>query len=877
MNKELNFKSLVDILKKNGKQNHNGIGFINGNNSEKLLTYRDLYLNSLCILNTLQKSGIRKGDELILQVEDNEDFILIFWACLLGGIIPVPVTIGNNNEHKLKIFKIWNKLNNPYIISSQKVIVGLEQYANKNNLNLIKEVLDKSVLTDDNLISSSPGIEFTPTPQDIAFIQYSSGSTGDPKGVILTHENLLTNISQMINGSNMTDKETFLSWMPLTHDMGIIGMHLVPFALNAIHYFIPTTLFIRRPTLWFIKINEHKVTITSSPNFGYSYFLMHYKPEIASDWDLSHVRLIFNGAEPISSDLCNQFLKELSKYGLKKTTIFPVYGLAEASLGAAFPNLNEEFITVRLDRSSLKIGQKVRSSESNDCVSFVDVGYPLEGIEMRICNEKDETLEDCTIGYIQIKGKNVTSGYYNERKKSEETIRAGWLNTGDLGFMNNGRLVITGRGKDIIFVNGQNFYPHDIERVAEGLEDIKLGYIVACGVVNPKEQSDKTLLFVLYKKDLKNFIHLSKKLKKYISEQMGLDVYKVIPVKKIPKTTSGKFERYKLGKMYLDGEFTSVLNELNDLEKSQFTNVYNDELDATTYEAKNYIVPNSEIQEKLVTIVKKVFKVERIGINENFFDLGGNSLLLVQMHEKIEQLYPGKVTITDLFSYPTISKMAEYIENSDGDYKTIELTPIKFPAIFFSPEKNREEGAVFKYKLNESITNSIQNMCTDYKIGTNEFLLTTFLILLDKVSINEKITIQTIIENENVAQQLDISVDKNKDMLNVLKLINQKERNIQLLQTYSVKDILERKVNKGKEEVIPLFYANSKVSSKFRLLNVYDFILCSNNNQNEIDLDFQYDCKRLNKDNMKKLFNNYIRLVEIFVNHYIEETKGVLI
>lgn len=859
--KQLN--TLVDVLKKNYASDKTGITFINGNDEEKCLSYSELYRRSLHVLRTFQVAGLQKGDELILQIEENEQFLTVFWGCLLGGIIPVPVSIGNNNEHKEKLFKIWGKLKNPYLVIESKTLDRLKQFSIDNHQNEFEAILEKVLFTNEGLISSEEGKEEVLLPNDIAFIQFSSGSTGEPKGVTLTHENLLTNIIQMVEGSQASKKDNFLSWMPLTHDMGIIGMHLVPLAVKAPQYLMPTALFIRRPTLWLMKVNQHAISITSSPNFGYRYFLMHFNPDAVKEWDLSHVRLILNGAEPISAELCHAFLEKLSVYGLKKTSILTVYGMAEASLGVTFPPLNQEFITLYLDRKTVNVGEKVRilMKESKEAVSFVDVGYPLSGCNVRICDIHGKPLNDYTVGFIQIKGKNVTKEYYNDIKKTREIIQEGWLNTGDLGFMNNGRLVITGRAKDIIFVNGQNYYPHDIERVAENLGEIKLGYIAACGVMDFQDKSDKIILFVVYKKDLDSFLQLSNKLKSYINFHLGINITHVIPVKKIPKTTSGKFERYKLTKNFQDGEYISILQELSNLEKELSENI-------------NFSQYSENIlEEKLKGMVEKIFNIQDVDIEQNFFDLGGDSLLLTKLHEEIEGIYPGKVMVADLFAYPTVSKLAKYIERSEVEVqKNFILTGIPFPSNFFKENFSKGEGALFNYQVNEKITNGLRFICEEEQIEESVVLLAFFVILLSKVSRTKEIPIQVSLHSGEMGKSLKIILSENtslRELIIQVKDILENEGT-----EYRIEDVPIFENDSKNSTVLPLFSSNNNLSSK--VIGLYDFVLFIDKSQGELKFILQFNDKFLKKEKMKSFFTQFIKLTEYLLTEYFKEKKGVL-
>jgi acyl-CoA synthetase (AMP-forming)/AMP-acid ligase II len=631
---------------------------------EVTVTYRQLYQNACDILAYLQSRGLQPADELIIAVEDNELFLNIFWACLLGKIIPVPVAVANNDEHRLKIVKIWMSLRKPYLIANQRVFADLETIINAQQLAEVAESFQSRVLFVHGIEKmSQPCTLYHALPEDIALIQFSSGSTGDPKGVVLTHQNLLINIRAIIDGAQLAVNDVMLSWMPLTHDMGLIGFHLTPLVCGINQYNMATSLFIRRPVLWLDKASRHRATVLSSPNFGYKYFLAGFTPRDTKDWDLSPVRLIFNGAEPISAELCNSFLAGMSKYGLKKTAMYPVYGLAEASLAVTFPPLAEEIKTVVLDRSALRIEERVKEAPRGDPngITFVDVGYPINGCRVRVCGSKGNVLGPEMVGLIEIKGGNVTSGYYNDPLTTATAISEdGWLNTGDLGFFHKGRLVITGRVKDVIFINGLNYYSHDIESIAkEAVGGRKPGEIAACGIFNANKQSEEIIIFVRFKRELQDFVPLMVRIRKYLSLKMGLEVKAIIPVKKIPKTTSGKLMRFKLKAMYQNGVYIPVLRAI-------------DALPADRNETGQFLPNNDSIAAKLLEVWSELFANKIPGVDDNLFEIIGDSLLIAKFCVQIERRKIAKLSIVDLFSYPSIRKLAGFIASSNsGDRKSL--------------------------------------------------------------------------------------------------------------------------------------------------------------------------------------------------------------
>ncbi|MDQ0175265.1 non-ribosomal peptide synthetase [Bacillus chungangensis] len=650
----LKYKTLVEAIESRKMLDNKGIHFITGDKNEKYISYKNLYNKAIKVLYNLQLKGVKRGEELVFQIDDEEYFLYVFWACLLGGIIPVPITVGNNDEHKQKLFNVWEVMNNPHLVTTDKVMKKLNDFSEKNNYNRIFNEMNKRVMMINEMDEvSKRGTIYVPSPNEIAFIQFSSGSTGDPKGVILTHENLLTNIYAIINRSQYRSYDSFLSWMPLTHDMGLIAFHLLPFISNADSYLLPTALFIRRPTLWMKKVNEHKITVIGSPNFGYKYFLSFFKHKIAAEWDLSHVRVIYNGAEPISVDVCNQFLNELSPYGLKRSAMYTVYGMAEGSVGISVPPVqkeNEEFHAVHLNREHLNVGDVVQEVNKSDsrCVTFLDVGSAINDCSIRICDEQNKRLHENTVGHIQIKGKSVTKGYYNNQKATAKVITEdGWLQTGDIGFLRNDHLVVIGRSKDIIFINGQNYFPHDLERVAEEVEEIELGNIVVCGVPDLQTQEDQIVVFIRFKKSIEEFIPLAKKVKKHLNMKGSWNPTDIIPIRKIPKTTSGKVERYKLRKNYQNGEYLSLSKQIREYLKAP--------------SQRTGDVSRIAAEEKLINICKEVLLTDSIGVHDSYFDIGATSIQLVQIADKIESQFNISLSVTELFAYPTLSKLARFV------------------------------------------------------------------------------------------------------------------------------------------------------------------------------------------------------------------------
>ena len=641
--------TLVETLQQQASSDRT-ITYIEAKDKEVCITYADLYERALHKLHALQQRGLTPGDECIIFLRNNEYFIDIYWACILGGIIPVPIAVGISDEHRSKLFKIFEKLERPYLYTTEDNVERIQQYAEDNNLsNAYKTIKEKTLLVAKTTAKEKGDIHQA-APDDLAFIQFSSGSTSDPKGVMLTHKNIMTNLNAIGEGAHYTDQDISFSWMPLTHDMGLIGFHLNMIAYNMSQCLMATDLFSRRPLLWLEKVSEKKSTVLCSPNFGYKHFLKSLSKKTLDNVDLSSVRLIYNGAEPISIDLCDTFLNTMKDYGLKRETMFTVYGMAEATLAVSFPVAGEEYRAVHVDRHQLNMGEKIKfiNETSQDGLSFAIVGKPVLDCKVRIA-DKENVFSDEKVGSIQISGPNVTQGYYKNEEANHATITSdGWLDTGDLGFIHNGELIITGRAKDIIFANGLNYYPHDLEDLLLSIESLELGKVVVYGVWNEKLQRDELIVFILYRADIKDFIDIAKQASRVLNEQSGLEIDHVIPVKRIPKTTSGKVQRRLLGDAYANADYADILNEINLLKQSQET-VVDEKL--------------TPLQQELKTICDSVIENSTLGVNDNFFESGISSLTLAEIHQQIDDRYPDKVDVVDLFEYQTIIELAEFMQD----------------------------------------------------------------------------------------------------------------------------------------------------------------------------------------------------------------------
>ncbi len=643
------YDTLTDLLEE-AKDRDREIRFIDGEQDESVLRFGELWDRALALLGSLQARGMKAGDELIIFSRSNESFVVAFWAAVLGGIVPVPVAVGISDEHKLKLFRILSQLEDPTLFTEMDLLQRLLDFAKDRNLDDITGLLDTHAVLMSDVEPGAHGELHDAQPDDIGFIQYSSGSTSDPKGVVLTHRNLCVNIRAIVEGFDWRDDDQALSWMPLTHDMGLIGFHLAVLAAGMNHAVMDTNVFVRRPLLWMSKADELRATQLCSPNFGYKHFLKLFERKGLPGIDLSCVKLIINGAEPISWDLCEEFLAALAPLGLKRNTMLPVYGLAEATVGVSFSRPGPEYERVVMDRHSLQIGERYHAVDpaDADAVSFLKVGKAIRDVEIRIADDEDHVLDEGHIGHIQLHGGSVTERIYGDRAATTELFTPdGWLRTGDCGVVVDGDLVITGRQKDIIIVNGQNYYPHDIEEIIAQIDGLDLNKVVVAGATPKGGQTEELIAFILFRQDADAFRPLVDQVRDIVGEHAGLAVDTVVPVARIPKTTSGKVQRAKLLEAYVEGEFDAVLAEMAPADAGE------DGFD------------DDPIVAELEQICRDVAKDRKIGPDDNLFEVGVTSLTLTEVVLAIDERYPGKLDISDLFDYPTLREIAAFLKRGN--------------------------------------------------------------------------------------------------------------------------------------------------------------------------------------------------------------------
>ena len=396
--------------------------------------------------------------------------------------------------------------------------------------------------------------------EDIAFLQYTSGSTGDPKGVILTHANLLANIQAIVGGINIQPDDVAVSWLPLYHDMGLIGAWFVPIFTGIPLVVMSPLAFLSRPDRWLWAIHKHRGTISPAPNFAYELCVRKIADKDIEGLDLSSWRAATNGAEPVAAATLERFAARFTKYGFHREALMPVYGLAEACLGVSAPPLGSGFKVDRIERATLESDGRAIPAKPDDKapLEFVGAGKADAGRRSshRDKEKNERVLGERAEGQLQFRGASATSGYYRNPAATRELVHeGGWLDSGDLAYWADGEIYITGRAKDVIIKAGRNIYPHEVEEIAGRVAGVRTGCVVAFGAPDARTGTER-LIITAEVRDMASAKRISSEISRAVNEAMGMppDMVELLRPQSIPKTSSGKLRRSETRRLYLEGK-----------------------------------------------------------------------------------------------------------------------------------------------------------------------------------------------------------------------------------------------------------------------------------------------------------------------------------
>ena len=527
-----------------------GANFFTGRGEQYAqLPFRELRDKARVLARKLLGLGLQKGDRVGLIAETTPDFLIFFFACQYSGTVPVayPATliIGSHDAYVQQLSRLI-KVSKPAVaMASSGYISFLSEAAVDSDLTFVGEPADFNDLPES--LGKLPSIE----PDDVAYLQFTSGSTRFPRGVVINQKTVMNNLSGIIrHGIKIQAGDRFFSWLPFYHDMGMVGLILVPVASQTSVDYLDTREFAIRPRQWLHLMTITKATISFSPSFGFDLCATRIKSTEVDQYDLSHWRIAGIGAEMIRSETLEQFAKLLAPAGFRESSFLACYGMAECALAISFAPLEGGIELDHVDADYLSEHKQARlldpaHADKYRAKRFVKCGLLLPDFELEIRDGSGNTLPDRHIGTIYLRGPSIMSGYYEDAESTQAVLAEdGWFNTGDLGYQVDSNLVITGREKDLIIINGKNIWPQDLEYLAEQLEQVRIGGSLAFSVPNPNGGETCVLKISCRQTDPAKRSEIIERLTSLVRSELGIDCYvTLVPKSKLPRTSSGKLSR----------------------------------------------------------------------------------------------------------------------------------------------------------------------------------------------------------------------------------------------------------------------------------------------------------------------------------------------
>jgi 1-acyl-sn-glycerol-3-phosphate acyltransferase len=549
--------TLTEVLawhgQRHGERTHAVL--VSGTGAERPLTYRQLADGSREVAHGLVARGLEPGARVSLMLPTGEDFLACFLGILLAGGVPVPIypppRPSRIEDHLRRQAGILENAGAALLVAAPETarVAGLLAP-------LVRDL--RGTVTVADLRPSGDGTLPDLAGEDTALFQYTSGSTGDPKGVVLSHDNLLANIRAMGEALEIRSGDVSVSWLPLYHDMGLIGAWL-----GSLYFGVPLVLsspltFLARPLHWLETIHRHRATLTAAPNFAFELCLARIAEDAAEGLDLASMRRMMNGAEPVHATTVRRFAERFGRHGLSPTALAPVYGLAECSVGLTFPPCDRVPLIESFDRRLLaRRGEAVPAPSGDaDALELVACGQPLPGHEVRVVDGTGRELGERREGRVEFRGPSATSGYFRNPEKTERLFHGGWLDTGDLGFLSGGDLFLTGRVKDLVIRGGRNIHPQELERAAGEIAGVRKGCVAVFGAPDARSGTERLVILAETRvTGADEREQLRARIQEVATELLEAPADEVVlaPPQSVPKTSSGKIRRAAAQELYQRG------------------------------------------------------------------------------------------------------------------------------------------------------------------------------------------------------------------------------------------------------------------------------------------------------------------------------------
>jgi len=526
----------------------------------RAITYRALLDGARRTAAGLARAGLERGDAVAIMLPTGVPYLETFVAVLLAGGVAVPIYPPERatqiEDHLRRHASILDNARARLLVAPAhaRPVARLlrDQVAS----------LDAAV-TPEELSAASDADPYAGAPapvaaDDVAMLQYTSGSTGQPKGVVLTHGQLLANIRAMGTAIDASPHDVFLSWLPLYHDLGLIGAWLGSLYFSMRLVLMPPSAFLGRPARWLTRMHEHRATISGAPNFAYELCASRVRDDDVAGIDLMQWRVAFNGAEPVTPGTVRRFCDRYARFGFRRSAMMPAYGLAEAGVGVAVPPLRREPLFDRIDRDAYqRFGEARATPDDATALEFVSSGQALPGYQLRIVDDADRELPDRREGRIQFRGPSATRGYLRNDAATRELLHGDWLDTGDLGYVVGGDLFVTSRVKDLIKRAGRNIYPYEVEAAVGAVPGIRKGNVAVFGSADAAARTERLVVVAETTESAPDALAtLREHVDRVVADVLGFVADDVVlaPPDSVPKTASGKIRRASCRELYEHGD-----------------------------------------------------------------------------------------------------------------------------------------------------------------------------------------------------------------------------------------------------------------------------------------------------------------------------------
>jgi acyl-CoA synthetase (AMP-forming)/AMP-acid ligase II len=546
--------TLIDLLRRAATFSEVGLRLLDRSERASWFPWAEVYRRAEKTCGGLQRLGVEPGDRVALLFPTSIEFFDTFFGVILAGAIPVPlyppVRLGRLQEYAARTSRMLSAVSPQLVLADARVLRLLGT--------AVSGVAPELGCRAPREISDEPGTVIARTSGDLALIQFSSGTTVDPKPVALSHRAIVAQ-AVALNGHWPDSKDRVhsgVSWLPLYHDMGLIGCVITALERPGSMTLIPPEVFLTRPAVWLRTISRYCATVSVAPNFGYGLCVEKIRNEELAGVDLSSWKVGLNGAEPTVPRVMRRFQRRFEPWGLRSETLTPVYGLSEATLAVTFSSVDQPFVSRKFDREALS--QSGHAVESSDGLEIASVGKPVDGFEVRVVDNDDLEVPEGRVGRLVVRGPSVMEGYYDRPEESNEVLNNGWLDTGDLGFLHRDELYLTGRAKDVLILRGRSHSPTEVEAAVDQVKGVRTGCSVAVSWLPDEADGEVMLLLVEAKRGVpKNtYREIADRCRAAVRAATGLsaDVVEVVTPGTLPRTSSGKLRRQEALRRYLRDE-----------------------------------------------------------------------------------------------------------------------------------------------------------------------------------------------------------------------------------------------------------------------------------------------------------------------------------